>query len=41
MSQLVESLKRLYRSGKIDKLKLQKMVKNNKISIEEFNYIIR
>lgn len=40
MSQLVESLRRLYQSRKIDKLRLQKMVKDNKISIEEFNYII-
>lgn len=40
MNQLVESLRRLFHSGKISKEKLQKMVKENKISQADFDYII-
>jgi hypothetical protein len=40
MRQLVESLKRLYEQGKVTKDKLAQMVKENKITQEEFNFII-
>lgn len=40
MNQLVESLKRLFLNGKIDKNKLKKMVEDNKITSKEYNYII-
>ena len=40
MRQLVESLKRLYERGKVTKGKLAQMVKENKITQEEFNFII-
>ena len=37
---LVESLKRLYESKKIDKDKLQEMKNDGKISEDEFDFII-
>lgn len=40
MSTLVESLKRLYNTGKIAIEKLNDMLAENKIIQEEFDYII-
>lgn len=40
MRQLVESLKRLYEQGKVTKDKLAQMVKENKITQEEFDFIV-
>lgn len=40
MSQLVESLRRLYLAGKIDKKKIDELLNNNKITLEEYNYIL-
>ena len=41
MNQLIESLKRLYRDGKITKEKLQKMLKDKKITQVEYDYIVK
>ena len=40
MRTLVESLKRLYEDGRITKEQLLLRVESNKITIEEYNYII-
>lgn len=40
MSILTESLKRLYTAGKVSLEKLQEMMSTNKISLEEYRYII-
>ena len=40
MRTLVESLKRLYEDNKITKEQLLLRVKSNKITIEEYNYIV-
>lgn len=40
MSVLVESLRRLYRDGKVAKSKLLEMVSDGKITYEEYEYII-
>ena len=40
MSILVESLKRLYTAEKVSLEKLQEMMSTNKISLEEYRYII-
>lgn len=40
MRTLVDSLLRLYRSGKITEQQLKKMVSNKKITQEEYNYIV-
>lgn len=40
MNQLVESLRRLYLVGKIDKNKVDELLNNNKITLEEYNYIL-
>lgn len=40
MRQLVESLARLYAAGKVTIEHLQKMIEENKISQEEYNYIV-
>ena len=37
---LVESLKRLYKKGKVTKKKLQEMVDAGTITQDEYNYII-
>lgn len=39
MSQFVESLKRLYKSNKINDEKLEELLNNNKITQEEVEYI--
>ena len=39
MRTIVDSLHRLYRSGKITEEQLKKMVSAKKITQEEFNYI--
>ena len=39
MRPLVESLRRLYKSGKITKEKVDELYNNNKITEEEYNYI--
>ena len=39
MSTLIESLKRLYISERIDKDKLNEFKENSKITEEEYNYI--
>lgn len=41
MKQLIESLKRLYNSQKINKEKIVEMCKNNIISEEEKKYILK
>ena len=40
MRTLVESLKRLYKKGKVTKKKLQEMVDAGTITQEEYDYII-
>ncbi len=40
MTQLVESLKRLYKKGKISEEKLQIMIKKSTITDYEYRYII-
>lgn len=40
MSILTESLKRLYTAEKVSLEKLQEMMSTNKISLEEYRYII-
>lgn len=40
MRTLVESLKRLYKKGKVTKKKLQEMVDSGTITQDEYNYII-
>lgn len=40
MSVLVESLRRLYRDGKVTADKLLEMVSSGKITYEEYEYII-
>ncbi|MBE5899504.1 MAG: XkdX family protein [Lachnospiraceae bacterium] len=40
MRTLVESLKRLYKKGKVTKKKLQEMVDAGTITQDEYNYII-
>ena len=40
MSTFVESLKRLYSAKRITKKKLNSLLKANKITQEEYNYII-
>lgn len=40
MNQLVESLRRLYLVEKIDKNKVDELLNNNKITLEEYNYIL-
>lgn len=39
MNQFVESLKRLYSLGKINQEKLNSLLKENKLTQEEYNYI--
>lgn len=41
MSQLIESLKRLYNNGKITKEKLQVMLNEKKITEIDFEYITK
>lgn len=41
MSVFVESLKRLYKKGRITVAKLQELLNDGKISQEEYNYITR
>ena len=40
MRALVESLRRLYKSGRINKEKVDELFKNGKITEEEYNYIL-
>lgn len=40
MRTLVESLKRLYKKGKVTKKKLQEMVDAGTITQDEYNYVI-
>ena len=40
MRTLVESLKRLYKDNRITKEQLLQRVEYNKITIEEYNYIV-
>lgn len=40
MSQFVESVKRLYADGFIDKDKVLELKQNGKLTIEEINYIL-
>ena len=40
MRALVESLKRLYKSGRSNKEKVDELFKNGKITEEEYNYIL-
>ena len=40
MSRFVESLKRLYKSGKVTEEKLNEMLAEGKITEKELNYII-
>ena len=40
MSQLIESLKRLYKNGRISKEKLLQMISEGKITKVDFKYII-
>lgn len=39
MTQLIESLKRLYKNGKISEEKLQSMLQKNTITQYEYQYI--
>lgn len=41
MSIFVESLKRIFRDGKVSEEKLQQLLKENKINKEEFDYITK
>ena len=40
MRTLVESLRRLYKDNRLTKEQLLKRVESNKITIEEYNYIV-
>ena len=40
MTQFVESLCRLYKANKVDIVKLDELLSNNKITKEEYEYII-
>ena len=40
MRALVESLRRLYKSSRINKEKVDELFKNGKITEEEYNYIL-
>lgn len=40
MSQFVESVKRLYQDGMLDKEKILILKKDGKLTIEEVNYIL-
>lgn len=40
MRTLVESLKRLYKNNRLTKEQLLSRVESNKITVEEYNYII-
>ena len=40
MTQFVESLRRLYESGKIDDTKLNELLGSKKINTQEYDYII-
>ena len=40
MNVLVESFKRLYKNGQLTKEKLDSLLKENKISKEEYEYIL-
>ena len=40
MSQLIESLKRLYKNGRISKEKLLRMISEGKITKVDFEYIV-
>ena len=40
MSDFVESLRRLYKAGRVTLAKLQQMMAQGKITEEEYNYII-
>ena len=40
MRTFVESLKRLYKAGRISRAKLEEFLSEGKISQEEFNYIV-
>lgn len=40
MTNFVESLHRLFLEGKITQQKVEQLLKNNKISREEYSYII-
>ena len=40
MRALVESLRRLYKSGRINREKVDELFKNGKITEEEYNYIL-
>ena len=41
MSRFVESLKRLYKSGKVTEEKLNKILAGGKITQKEYEYIIK
>ena len=38
--QFVESMKRLYVNGKVDKEKIMELRKNGKLTIDEINFIL-
>lgn len=40
MRQLVESLRRLYQAGRVDLLKIQTLLTDGKITLEEYDYIV-
>lgn len=39
MRRFVESLKRLYKTGRVTNERLQELLNNNEITQEEYNYI--
>lgn len=41
MTIFVESLKRLFKNGKVGLFKLKELKENGKLSDEEFNYIVK
>jgi hypothetical protein len=40
MNQFVESVKRLYQDGMLDKEKILELKQNGKLTIEDINYIL-
>lgn len=40
MNQFVESIKRLYQDGMLDKEKILELKQNGKLTIEDINYIL-
>jgi hypothetical protein len=40
MRRFVESLKRLYKAGRVTEIRLQALLNNNEITQEEYDYII-